>query len=383
MANTLTNLVPTLYEALDTVSRELVGFIPAVRLDPSVARAAVGQQVLSFVTPASSASDLTPGVTAPNDGDQIIGNVSLTIQKSRGVPVRWNGEEQRGVDGNGNGPGYNRILTDQFAQAMRTLCNEIENDVAQAAYVAASRAYGTAGTTPFATDLSATANVLKILSDNGAPPSDLHLVIDTTSGAKMRTLTQLTKANEAGDTSLLRQGMLLDVHGFAIRESAKVPQAVAVGNGANYTTNTAGYAVGATAITLITGTGAINAGDIVTFAGDANQYVVASALAGGVVTLAAPGLQKAVPAAATAVTVVGAATRNMAFNRNAIVLATRAPAVPKEGDMADDAMIITDPKSGLSFEVRLYKQYRQIRYEIAASWGVKAVKSEHIASLLG
>lgn len=41
MANTLNSLIPTLYESLDIVSRELVGFIPSVALDANAARAAV------------------------------------------------------------------------------------------------------------------------------------------------------------------------------------------------------------------------------------------------------------------------------------------------------------------------------------------------------
>lgn len=377
--NTITNLIPDLYTALDTVSRELVGFIPAVSSDMTFERAAVGQTVRSPVAPASTASDITPAVIPPDDGEQTIGNVSMTITKARRVPVRWNGEQSLGLDN--NGPGRRNIMRDQFAQAMRTLCNEVEADLA-ALHASASRAYGTAGTTPFGTagDFSDAANVAKILKDNGAPMSGAALVMDTTASAKLIGLQ--SRYDVAGEVAMQQQGVLTNKAGLDLRESAQV-LTPAVGTGASYTTNTAGYAVGATAITLITGTGTILAGDVITFAGDTNKYVVASALSGGVVTLAAPGLRKAIPTSATAVTVVGAAARNMAFSRNALALATRAPALPEEGDSADDRQIIHDPRSGLSFEVALYKQYRQVQYEISLAWGVKAVKPEHLALLLG
>jgi len=378
MANTLTNLIPDLYIAMDVVSRELVGLIPAVTIDADSARAAVGQTVRSPVTPVASASDITPGVTPPNDGDQTIGNRTITITKARRAPVRWNGEEQRGIN---SGPGYLNLRQQQFAQAMRTLVNEIEADLAQL-YLNASRAHGTAGTTPFAADLSDTAQVLKILLDNGAPISDLNLVIDTQAGANLRSLAQLTKANEAGTDSLVRQGVLLDIHGFMIRESAQV-KSHTKGSGSGYLVNNpAGYAVGDVSIAVDTGVGTILAGDVVTFAGDPNKYIVAQDLAGGVLTLAGPGLRQ--PLADNAAVTIGNGYRgNMAFSRSALVLAARAPALPEEGDMADDRMVITDPRSGLSFEVSLYRQYRQIQYEISMAWGVACMKPEHSALLLG
>ncbi|WKN20818.1 P22 phage major capsid protein family protein [Azotobacter vinelandii] len=384
MSNTLTGLTTTIYNALDVISRELVGFIPAVSTDMTYERAAVGQTVTSPVAPAATASDITPAVTPPNDGDQNIGKVDMTITKARRVPVRWNGEEKRALDN--NGAAYNVILRDQFAQGMRALVNEVEADLA-ALHLKASRAYGTAGTTPFASSLGDTAQMRKILADNGAPLSDLQLVIDTGAGANMRTLANLTRANEAADDNLLRRGVLLDLHGFAIRESAQV-KTVSAGTGASATTNASGYAVGATTITLASaGTGTVLAGDVITFAGDTNKYVLASGDAdvsgGGTITLAAPGLRKAIPASATAITVVTASARNMAFARSAIALATRAPALPEGGDSASDRMIITDPVSGLSFEISLYKQYRQIQYELALAWGVSCVKPEHTAILLG
>lgn len=382
--NTITNLIPDLYSALDVVSRELVGFIPSVSSDMTFERAAVGQTVRSPVASASTATDITPNVTPPDDGEQTIGNVSMTITKARRVPVRWNGEQSLGLDN--NGPGRSRIMVDQFTQAMRTICNEVEADLA-ALHIAASRAAGTAGTTPFGTagDFSDAANVMKILKDNGAQVSDATLVLDTTASAKLIGLQ--SRYDIAGDTTMQQQGILLNKAGLNLRESAAINTSTK-GTASGATTNNAGYAVGTTTLTLASaGTGTLVAGDVVTFAGDSNQYVIVSGDTdvsnGGTITIAAPGLRVAMSAATKAITVVNNAARNMAFTRNAIALATRAPALPQEGDSADDRQIIIDPRSGLSFEVSLYKQYRQVQYEIALAWGCKVVKPEHLALLLG
>lgn len=380
MANTLTSLIPSLYASLDIVSRELVGAIPCATRDPSATRAAVGQTVLSFKSPIAVATDITPGVTPPNDGDQTMGNVAVTITKSRRVPFRWNGEEELGL--NNNGAGAAAVKTAQIAQAIRTLVNEMEVDLVNAARVASSRAYGTAGTTPFATNLADPAQLRKILDDNGAPMGDRCLVIDTSAGASLRTLAQLTKANESGTILTLREGQLLDLHGFSIHESAAVGVNVK-GTGASYTSNLTGYAIGATAITLITGTGTVLAGDVVTFAGDSNKYVVDTAFSGGVLTLAAPGLRVALPSSAVAMTVGANYTGSIGFSSSSLMLSTRAPALPDGGDLAIDRMTITDPRSGISFEVAMYPQYRQMQYEVSAAWGVKGIKSQHSAILLG
>lgn len=378
MSNTLTNLIPDLYEGLDIVSRELSGFIPAVTLDAQADRAALNETVRVPIAPAASAEDVTPGQLPPDDGDQNVGNTPIVITKSRTVPFRWTGEEQKGVN---NGPGYKNIRANQIAQAIRTLVNEVEASCA-GLFTGASRASGTAGTTPFASSLSDAANVLKILKDNGAPDGDLHLVIDTTAGAALRSLTQLTKANEAGTQEMRSQGILLPIFGFAVRESAGVKKHTA-GTGSGYLVNNASnIAVGGTAIATDTGTGTILAGDFVTFAGDTNKYVVGSALTGGSFSVNAPGVL-AVENDNTAITVGGSYTPNVAFSRNALVLATRAPALPEEGDMAADRTLITDPRTGLTFEVAMYLQYRRVRYEISLAWGAANIKSEHTAILLG
>lgn len=382
LANTLTGLIPTLYAARDVISRELTGLIPAVTIDAESSRAALNQTMRVHVTPQLVSTNITPAMTPPTPDSVQVGFVDMSITKMKAVQIPWSGEEKQSVTE--NGPGVDNIVRDQVAQAMRTLTNEIETDLA-GLFVNASRAYGTAGTAPFGTTpgIGDSANVRKILDDNGAPLFDRQLVINTAAGVNLRSLANLIKANEAASDATLRRGALLDLHGFTIRESAQIKSATK-GTGASYTTNNAGYAVGATSITLITGTGTILAGDRVAFTGDSNIYVVETGIAApGTIVLAKPGLRQAIPTSATNITVGNNAAMNLAFQRSALILLARAPYLPGGRDMASDRMTISDPVSGLPFEVARYDGYHAHFLEVSMSWGVKGIKSEHTAVLLG
>ena len=381
-ALTLTSLIPTIYAAMDVVSREMTGFIRAVSTDAAATRAAVGETIMSPVVGAMAAENLTASNVPADTPNQTIGNVPMTISKARSVPFGITGEEARGLQNAGTLDTINR---DRIAQALRTLGNEVENDLA-ALYAKASRAFGTAAGTPFGTggDLSDFAAMRRMLTDNGAPQSDLHAVLSNTNVERIRgKQSSLFRVNEAGSDELLRTGNMGVVQSMALHESAQIYRP-AVGTGSAYTSNTAGYAVGATNITLITGANTILAGDIVTFAGDANQYVVKTGLAApGVLVLAEPGLQQALPASAVALSIVAQTRRSMFFHRSAIQLLTRAPAMPPGGDMADDVMVITDPVTGIGYEFVIYRGKRQIRYEVNLAWGTEMIAPRHCGLLIG
>ena len=390
MANTLTGLIPTIYEALDMVVKEPIGFIPSVTINPdgkNLARAAKDQTITYPVAPASTAADITPAQQAPDTGDQTVGYGELTISKARAVPVRWNGEESQSLK-TGDRPQLQNIKRDQFAQAFRTLRNEIETDLASL-YTKASRAYGTAGTTPFASDLTMTAELAKILTDNGCPDDGgRSYIVDTTAGVNLKKLVNLNQANTAGTDETLRRGLLLPIHGFNIKESGQVASHTAgTMTGADCT---AVEPIGETTIACDgSDAGTVLAGDVVTTdnAGDANKYVVNSGStltgnASGNFILNNPGMRVAT-VIADEWTIGSAYTANLAFHKSAIVLITRLPALPDEGDMAADRYVVQDPFTGIAYEISVYKEYKQVHYEVAAVWGYACIKQEFMAIGLG
>jgi hypothetical protein len=398
MANTLTGLIPTIYTAWEKVNRNSLGLVRAVRLNPSTMlgtntgaqRAAVGQTIRTPVAPKpGSSSAFTPGMAFPSASYETISYRDMTISKSQHHSISWQGEEWSSIN-QPEGSGGASIFEQQLQHRIHSLIDEVEADLA-GLHVYASRAYGSAGTTPFATadDLTDFAETRRILKDNGCPQTDLHMVLNSAAIAKLQgKQSGLFHVNESGDGgALLRQGSIGAINGMQIHESAQILTSTA-GTGASATTNAAGYAIGATTITLASaGTGTIVAGDVITFAGDTNKYVVKTGDAdvsnGGTIVLAEPGLRKAIAASATNITVVAAAARNMAFDRDAIVLLTRAPAMPEDGDMAASSRIVTDPVSGISIDFRLYKGRGMNVLELHLAWGYAVIKPDNLALLLG
>jgi len=373
-----------IYKALDVVSRELIGFIPAVTVDFDGAERAALNQDIKFL----GAAEVTAGNTTPSTGanpaDLSEAATTIKMTKARSAMFALTGEELKGLENSGS---RQMLVQGKFEQSLRTLINEMETDLFTAVKAASMGAYGTAGQTPFGTaaDMTDLAQVGLILDNMGCPVADRHLVLSNPSMANIRAK-QANLFNTGPE--LQRRGILTELEGFYIHQSGQIKKHTK-GTGTGYLVDlTAGYAAGKTAIHVDTGAGTILAGDILTntkTSRDTAKYVVNTGFAGdgdGDIVLGKPGLQVAWvnndPLA------IGADyTGNFAFHRGAVWFAVRPGEVPAGGDAAADAFIIADPITGLPFEVRVYPQYRRVVYEISAVWGASAIKGEHIATLLG
>lgn len=386
VANTLTGLIPTIYRAMQTVSREMTGAIAGVTLDARATAAALNQTVRAPIAPAATLEVFTPAVTVPNTGAATYSYVDMTLSKSYVAPIPISGEEQASL-----GDSYQELMAQNFAQAFRAIVNQIETDLCTEAYKNASRAYGTAATTPFASSLEDAAQIKKILDDNGAPgvndPNYRSLIINSTAGVNLRKLTNLMTAQSNGSDQTLRNGILLPIVGFGIRESAGI-QSHTKGTATGLQSNGA-FAVGDTTLAIDgSNSGTILAGDVFTFgtAETTTKYIVnsttASGAAAGNILIGKPGIRVA-HADNDEITIGDNYTANIAFSRNALVLATRPPLRPLGGDAATDVMMVTDPVSGLTFSVARYNLYGLARYQVELVWGYKAVQPEHIAVLIG
>lgn len=372
MANTLTAIAPTLYSAAKEVAAEPTAIVNAINMNFDDKGVAKGDTVDVPVAPAQTESDFTPAATSSTGTDGTASNISVQITHSKKVSRHLTGEEIRSLENAGN----NTEWAGQWAlQAMRTLRNGAEAVAYDALRVGASRAYGTAGTTPFASDLTALSNARKILKDNGAPLADMQFVCDTNAELNLMNLGIVQQANLAGSDDERRSGMVGRQHGFQINASAAI-DSITKGTGSSYQLSAAG-SIGDTTVSVDTGSGTILAGDVVTIGN--HKYVVKTALSGGSFTIEEPGLREAI-ADNAAITVGNDFVANLAFERSAFVGIMRPPLIPSNPTMRQ--MMISDDK-GLTYLMLEIDQYGQRSWEMHLAYGFKPVNGEFAALVLG
>lgn len=383
-ANTYTAIMQSIYDALEIVNREPLGFINGgVYKNSKADMVGVGQTIKYPTVPSfGAANDNTPAAYAPDATGRTYGNGEIQLTQSKNHRFSVNGEEQLSLAANAmNVP----VQTLTFAEAFRAHCNTIENYVSTVAYKGACKAVGTSGTTPFASNTDLIADARQIIQENGGSLANLRVVVDPSAETKLLKLDILKKANESGD-DMYRTGLLGNLYGFQVRTSANVARHTSGAATGYLVNNSSNEAAGQTTITLDTGTDAILAGDVIVNAEtgrDATQYMVSTGRTGaGDIVIAQPGL-------ATqwtnndAITVTASYRANLAFDMNAVHLVTRVPMMPEGGDQANWVETIVDPVSGLAFQIAEYGQYRQRMIEVAIVYDAAVVNTKAVVVIKG
>lgn len=390
MANDVTNILPKIL-ARGLMSLRQKVLMPRLVNSDYMMEAAQKGSVINIPLPVPQvASDVTPSNTPPAPASHTPDLVQITMDNWKKTDFFLTDKEQVQIDRDAH------FVPMQTEEALKALARGINQDIfAQASGVFGYT--GTAGTTPFggATPSTTTSPTdatqsRKILNQQLCPAEDRRFVLDFSAEANALTIPAFRSNLESSKNTVIIEGEMGRFYGFDWYSDDDVPTHTA-GTAAGSTTNAAGYAIGIKTITLASaGTGTIVVGDIITFAGQTQTYVVTAGDTdvsnGGTVSFY-PGLVVAIPASATAITLKGVGASfvmNLGFHRNAFAYASRPLMQSTTGLPSGSAqMTLQDPKSGVILRLELSRQYKQEAWEFDVLWGSKLVRPELAVILAG
>jgi hypothetical protein len=376
---TMTALLPSLFAAARTVSKERCGTLDAIDLNFDSKGAAVGDTVNVPYTAANTPTDFTPAAYAPLGAAATASTIQVAISASKKDSWSVSDEQESSLMNGGNAQTWLQLKT---ANAMRAVRNIADVAANTAAVAGAARACGTVGTTPFGSDLSALVAARRILVDIGAPTTDLQCVCSGAAYDNMLGLGVVQQASLSGDTNERRSGTIRQQLGFNIREDAWIASHTAGTGAATYQVNATTVAAGATSMVVKTGSGTIIAGDFGTIGtSDTNIYGFGGGVAAAADTLLInrPGLVTA-KSANDYITLKAAYIPTLCFDRSSIVGIVRPPKLNGDGSVIK-TQIVTD-ENGLTYLFVRSIQYGVTTYEIHLAYGFKVV-NEHVAVIFG
>jgi hypothetical protein len=272
---------------------------------------------------------------------------------------------------------------------------------------------GTAGTTPFGSGVgvASATQARKLLNKQLCPRDSRRGVLDFDAGAAALELAAFSDAEKIMSSVVKIEGDIGRKFGIDWAEDDDVPLHTAgtLVDGASPTplhqgAIVTGFAAGVSLVNIDAGsnttlTGTLVQGDVVSFAGHTQTYVVIDNASSGnfnstthAYTAAANAISglkiypplKAIVADNEIMTVKQSHRVNLIFHRDAFAFATR-PLVDETQGLALGNRIISmqDPQTGLVLRLEVSRQHKQTCWEYDILWGDKLVRPELAVRLLG
>jgi hypothetical protein len=384
MANTFTDVVPILVaQGLQTLRAACV--MPRlVNTDYSNTPANLGDTVNVWIPSAVTVADVAPSAAPLQAGDSQPVKAPIPLNKWRRAGFYLTDKQQEEIVGG--------VQSKQTGEAVKALAEDI-NAFIFSLYPAVYGFQGTPGTTPFATDVTGATNVRKTLNLQRAPLAERRLVVDVNAEANALALPAFTSAYIVGNPTAVIEGTIGRRLGFDWAMDQQVPTHPSVAltagaatvNGAQAINqgSTNGGRTGTVSIAKATNAGSLIAGDILTFAGDAQTYTVLAAatlIIGNTTASIAPALSTA-KAGGEAVTLKAAHVVNLAFHRDAFAFVSR----PLQASTAnvEEMMSVVDPISGVAVRLEVSRQNKQMLFDFDVLYGAACVRPELAARLAG
>ncbi len=377
MANTLTSVMPKILAQGLLALRQNAIMPQLVNRGYELAAAGKGSTVDVPIPSAVTAQDVTPGATPPSTADSSPTSVSVPLDQWKEAPFYLTDKDLLEAD--------RGVIPMQASEAIKALSNTVDSYIFTQMKAGTYGYAGVAGTTPFQTDLSEFLAARRILKNQLCPTDNLRVVMDALAEEKALNLRAIQDASWRQSAQGIVDGQIGRTLGAEWVADQNVATHTA-GTAAGATTDNAGYAVGIKTVTLASaGTGTILAGDIITFAGDSQTYVVItgdSNVANGGTVVFEPGLKVAIAASATAITVKASHTCNYAFHRDALAFATR-PLEDTNEEGIGNFMTAVDPISKLVLRLELTREHKRYRWSFDILYGGKLVRPEFSSRIAG
>jgi len=383
MSQDLANIMPKILARGLLALREAARMPRLVNGDYSSQAAEKGDTIDVPIPSGLVANDVTPSpnyASATNVSPQ---KVQIQLNNWKSVNFYLTDKDMVEIDRNRD------FLPMQMSEAVRALANVV-NESIHGRYLGVYGWAGTAGTTPFASTVTAATDSRKVLHQQRAPRDNRRGVLDYDAEANALALAPFSDADKIGTNMVRIEGEVGRKYGIDWYADDAVLTHTA---GTLQTTGgivVSTLAVGASGISIksASAAGNINIGDIFTFAGDTQTYVALNTVsaivsgAGQAVRIDPP--LKVIASANTAVTIKGTHAVNLVFHRDAFAFANR-PLAASSADLqlGSRIMTMTDPQTGITLRLEVSRRNKLTVWELDLLWGDGLVRPQLATRLAG